>query len=453
MLAPMARKKRSIPRKPPRATVVTSEAASLEQLVAERDFLQMLADQAAAFFRLANFLVSAKRDAWGENHLFSLQTEANALESFLDDFDARNNKKFSYFTEIVASVRGFANAAHALQHLNRRYSKYRVEFDEEKGFQRALVASAEWTNDSIAALLEELYKDVRALGVPIPREALGERSFPTAFARLRLPRTVDEEDVADEEQRIAEIATKFLKTCDIVDSIGIEQIDDPMRLRHFVARSCTEEKARLYEASVHNLQSKYDTYIKNTIYENKDPHLKTLRGHASVSLHLLEYVTHLVHFYERHENDIRYEPTKLKISRTIVKGEVLHHAVNFGLYYAARYLTAGRPTALAIFPAYTKLREETLDVPAAVDLHLRPAMMIAKVAGHYGTPVQMRIADGDWVDAASMIKVVMAIGMSPGARKVTFRADDAVLRDMRQLFDAGLGEEEVELPQQLWYLK
>lgn len=409
--------------------------------------------QAHSFFRLANFLLSARSEVWGENHMFSLSTESNAFETFLDDFGARNNKAFSYITELVASIRGFSNASHALHHLNRRLRKYDIAAEACEQFQDPLRKAIEWTNDSILKLLRELYSESEKRQLVIPKESMGEANFPKAFTRLRLPRNADEEDVADEEHRIAEVATKYLKICDLVDNLQIERIQDPVRLRHMIARNCTEDMARQYETNVHNLQSKYDTYIKNTAFEKSDPKLKKLRGYISVTLHLLEYVTHLVHFYERHENDIRYEPTKQQVARTISKNEVLDHIVNFGLFHAARFLKFGRAVAQEIFPEYTRLREVVLDVPAHIELHLRPATLIARVAHYYGTPVQMRIGERDWVDAASPMRVVMEIGMNTSARKIAFRGDANALRDLKLLFEAGFGEGDSDLPKDLGYLK
>lgn len=436
-----------------RSAVPAAPAESLEKIISEKEFLPILASQGQPFFKTANFLLATRPETWGENHMFSLSTECNSLETFLDDFGARNNKNFSYFTELLASVRGFANAAHSLQHLQRRLEKYDVTRELATEFHAQLKEAVEWTNRSTAKLIEQLYKECANQKIPIPREAVGETSFPIAFARLRLARTADEEDVADEEHRIAEVATKYLKICDIVDNLGIEQVKNPIDLRHFVAKNCTEEKARQYKTSVHNLQSKYDTYIKNTAFEAADRNLKKLRGHISVTLHLLEYVTQLVHFYERHENDIRYEPTKQRIAKIVSKGEVLDHAVNFGLLNAARFLREGRDPALTIFPEYTKIREQSFDVPSHVELHLRPATLISKVANHYGTPVQMRIGDGDWVDASSPMRVLMEIGMNTGARKVYFRGDQNILRDLKVLFDCGFGEGDRELPENVNYLR
>lgn len=449
----MRRRKRKEPQRSRRAAIPASAAEPLERIISEVEFLPILTIQAQAFFKIANFLLASKNEAWGENHMFSLSMECNTLETFLDDFGARNNKYFSYFTELLASVRGFANAAHSLQHLGHRIEKYDISPDTMREFRADIEKAINWTNGSIGKLLEELYKETANTKIVTPREAVGEASFPKAFAKLRLSRTADEEDVADEDQRIAEVATKYLKICDAVDSLGIEHVRNPIELRHFVAKNCTEEMARQYKTHVHNLQSKYDTYIKNTAVEAADKNLRKLRGHISVALHLLEYVTQLVHFYERHENDIRYEPTKQRISKIISKVEVLDHAVNFGLNSAARFLREGRPPAMTIFPEYTKMKEQAIEVPTHIELHLRPATLISKVAKHYGTPVQMRMGDGDWIDASSPMRVLMEIGMNPGTRKVNFRGDQNILKDLKTLFECGFGEGDKELPESLNFLK
>ncbi|MBI3819293.1 MAG: HPr family phosphocarrier protein [Planctomycetes bacterium] len=449
----MTRKKRKPASRARKSAIPASAAEPLEQIISEGDYSVILTWQAPQFFKMANFLRASKHENWGENHMFSLSTEANSLETFLDDFSARNNKTFSYLTEIVASIRGFANATHALQHLRRRIDKYDLAKDLVQPFMVELDRAIAWSSDSIGKLLTEMYKETSNQKIATPKEAVGETSFPTAYARQRLPRNVDDEDVANEAERISEVATKYLQICDVVDNLGLDQKKVATDLRHFVGKDCTEEKARQYKTSVHNLQSKYDTYIKNTAFEAGNRNLKHLRGHISVTLHLLEYVTQLVHFYERHENDIRYEPTKQRISKIINKTEVLDHAVNFGLLNAAKFLRKGRAEAMTIFPEFTKLQEQTFEVPSHVVLHLRPAALISTVAKHYGTPIQMRIGDRDWVDASSPMRVLLEIGMSPSARKVIFRGDQNILRDLKILFDCGFGEGDVDPSEKLQYLK
>ena len=100
---------------------------------------------------------------------------------------------------------------------------------------------------------------------------------------------------------------------------------------------CTEERARVYEASVHNLQSAYDTYIKNTVLEEGDERLPRMRGHISCAFHLLEAVTDLVHFVERHEGSRSDETTEM-ITRTVDRDRVIQIAYDGLLAWAVRII-------------------------------------------------------------------------------------------------------------------
>src|SRR5262249_50593430 len=155
-----------------------------------------------------------------------------------------------------------------------------------------------------------------------------EGEFRPIVTREKLPRNVDQADLQDERQRIAEVASKYLQACDMLGTTGIHRIADSEERRAFLANICTEQQARVFEATVHNLQSAYDTYVKNSVAESRDGRLTRLRGHASASLHLLEGVTHLTHFYERHENDIRSSEARARIAMIIDRAQVQDITLN-----------------------------------------------------------------------------------------------------------------------------
>jgi hypothetical protein len=51
--------------------------------------------------------------------------------------------------------------------------------------------------------------------------------------------------------------------------------------RQLLGSHLDEERARQLESQTHSIQSKYDTYIKNTAIESAHPNLRSLRGHTS----------------------------------------------------------------------------------------------------------------------------------------------------------------------------
>ena len=60
-----------------------------EQLIQERQFVGLLQAHADVFFRLTNSLLAPGLEHWNKKHYYQLISEADALESFLDDYGAR----------------------------------------------------------------------------------------------------------------------------------------------------------------------------------------------------------------------------------------------------------------------------------------------------------------------------------------------------------------------------
>jgi phosphotransferase system HPr-like phosphotransfer protein len=216
---------------------------------------------------------------------------------------------------------------------------------------------------------------------------------------------------------------------------------------------CTESLARTYETTVHNLQSTYDTQIQNTVLEARDERLGKLRGHASATLHLLQAVTHLAHFIERHETDIRSEEAKRKISALIDRSEVEGVALNVFLYWAERFMRSGTAMAEALLAEYTKVLELELELPDHLSLHARPAALIVGIVNHYATSVEMEVG-GKRCNAGSILELLVTVGSLPHQKRFVFRGDERPVRDIGRLFESELGEKGLDLlPAELGYLR
>jgi len=281
----------------------------------------------------------------------------------------------------------------------------------------------------------------------LPKEMFGHAS-----ARVRLPHNVGQDELDDEEQRIAEVASKFVQASQMIGELSIRAISDAVERETYLARHCTEAQARVYEATVHNLQSTYDTYVKNTVLEANDRRLVALRGYTSIALHLLEAVTHLTHFHERHENDLRIESARRLLANVVDPAKVQASILNELLLGAQEVLEAGRPIATAVLADYTQIRELEVELPDGVHLHARPVALLVGVVAHHGTPVELEVG-ARRCNASSILEVLMAVGGSPEISVFIFRGDERPLRDIASLFAAGLGEGDRELPEGLAYLR
>ncbi len=429
----------------------------LEEIIPEGAFALLLQPQAQPFFRLLNSLIHSRNRGWTKRHYYHLATEADALESFLDDFGAKFNREFSLTRELVASSRWLALAGFSVSHLEGRLQSYgfpaalpSVDLEEaQSSFEHA----RDFVTESIAALAGRLREEALRLRLAWPDEARPDQQFEPAVTKRRLSRNMGQEDLFDENQRIAEIASKYLAACGMLQELGIRRISDPEERRRRLASICKEEQARVYEATVHNLQSTYDTYIKNTVVEGRDERLPRLRGHLSAALHLLESVTFLSHFVERHELDLRGESADLVVPSLVDRAKVQDLILNHLLHWANQLMQHGRSMAEELLPSYINLQELQVDLPENLKLHARPAALIVNIVTRHGTPVEMIVA-GYRCNAGSILDLLVAVGSNPDARRYVFRGDVHPLRDIGVLFESGLGEDGIEnLPASLHYLK
>ena len=429
---------------------------SLEQLVQERQFAGLLQTQAELFFRLGNTLLAIQDRPWNKRHYFQLINEADALETFLDDYGARFNRTYTLFRGLTASLRGFALSGYSVSHLEGRMARYGSLNWPDEDYPRAL-ASLEriqaFLRRTVARLLEEIRSEAGSLGVEITPESFPEANFLPIVARRCLPRNLGEAELVDEEQKIAEVATRYIRACEALARIGIRSMDDPRERASFFARYCTEERARTCEASIHNLQSSYDTHIQNTVLEAQDERLPRLRAHVSAALHLVEAVTHLAHFMERHEDQGRDEAAKARIGALVPPAEVHAIVINELLVWVHHHMQSGYPIAAELLPSYTKVERLTIELPERLRLHARPAALLVRVVNHFGTPVEMTIG-GRSCNAGSILELLVAAGSQPEERTLVFHGDQRPLRDIQLLIEQELGENGMDrFPPELDYLK
>lgn len=430
---------------------------SLKRVVSEQDFVSLLTGASQALHRLAGELAQEGRVPWSKRQIFLVYTEADELESFLDDYGARTNRTFAAMTELVASVRGFAQAGLSLEHLVRRIEGYGVLArlpGEEPGQARAdLVEARAFVHSTLAAFLRALGEEAVRLGVSLPRAEPRAKPSVIEPVHIQLPQDLGQEVLEDEEQRIAEVSSKYLQACEMLEAAGLHREEEAGARAELLKKRCSEECARVYEATVHNLQSAYDTYIKNTVLETEDDRLILLRGHVSAALHCLEAVTELTHFAERHESDVRDVAARELLAELVPRQEVHRVILNLLLYWCDRFMQEGRGLAEDLLPSYTNLQALVVEVEENVVVHARPASLIVSIVNHYGTPVELDLG-GETCNAASILELMVLVGSYPEERRFTFRGDENPLRDIGALFESGLGERGVDsLPETLDYLR
>ena len=429
---------------------------SIDEILSEEDFRPLAAEQAERLGRLCNALLVKERHKWTRRHFYQLVVESEVFESFLDDYGASHNRAYRGLRELVASARGLAHAGYAVRHLESRFDSYGTRLttapEEEGRFLAAVETARGFLEDALRKLMSEALAELKRRGINLPAEGFSDEEYITDRLRRRLPRNLDGEIQEDEEHYIASVAARYLDVCALFDELCLNELTSAVDRRRFLSEVCTEERARVYEASVHNLQSAYDTYIKDTVLEEGDERLPRMRGHISSAFHLLEAVTDLVHFVERHEGDRSDEASTL-VAQAVDRERVVEVAYDTLLAWAVRMIHLGREYAEALLPTYTNQRELILDVPDELILHARPVSLIVKIVEHHGTPVTCEVG-GSECNAGSILEMMITVGSNTDARRYQFRGDERPLADIQRLFEAGLGERGLEeLPEELGYLR
>ena len=422
---------------------------SRDTVIREREFARLLTESSAVFGGWVASITEQPALLGSAPVVLGLERHAHALEVFLDDFGARQNRAYVTLGEMIASVRGLAEVTGNGLHLRDRLSRYPKLIDEvplTEDLDRGLMLLRE----ALLALLAATLAEAGRSGCTWSATEIDEPEVPTH--RRLLPRNLDEEEAIEERQHIAEIGAKYLKVLDTSRSLELGFVRPMASLPEFVQEHATEELCRWYESTVHSIQSMYDTYVLNTLVERDHPWLQSLRGHVSVSLRLLQMATALIHFYERHENDIRHEPARQAVSSVVPKESILDAAVNVCLRHAYLYVEGASAVAHQILKTFVRQASTTLTMPDGVTLHARPLALIVQVARHYGTPMEISF-DGERCSAASLMSLILLGGRHPRPKNIRVEGDTRALRDLEMLFRSGLGENGQQLPGDLEYLR
>ncbi len=427
----------------------TSTALSRDVIVREDEFRTLLAKESQAF---GGCVVAIRNDAQllrSPSVMARLSQEAHDFETFLDDFGARQNRTFVTFGETVASARGLAAVGSIGLHLSQRLTRYQVLIDRAP-LATELDESLGRLNEALHGLLGSLELEASQHGCKWSLSSVEVKS--KLPQRHLLPRNLDESEAVDERQHIAEIGARFLKVLETSRSLNLGFARPKESLVEFVTEYASEERCRWYESTVHSIQSIYDTFVLNTVVERDHPWLASLRGHVSVSLHLLEMATGLVHFYERHESDIRHAPARTAITTVVNELEILDIAVNVCLRHAYLYVESASALAHQILQMFVSRAVVALCMPAGVTLHARPLALIVQIARHYGTPLEISL-DGESCSANSLMSLILLGGRHPRPQQIRVHGDSRALRDLEALFESGLGEHGRPLAPGLEYLR
>jgi len=430
---------------------------SFTEVVAEEDFLELAQEHSHNFLNIYHFLHEQPK-ALTRRFYAHLIEESEELESFLDDHCARDNKAWYLFSELVACTRNLAKVVFILKHVINRYPAYELNGSQIDELLGDVQKVSSFLDKKILSFYEEIRKESTRLGIIFPKEGSREDLFQEMYAQKRLPYTIDEEEDFNARKILAKIATQYLNVIKRFEFFGWNcGKRDVNEMKETILDKVNEERSREIIASIHNIQSTYDHYMRHTPLESQDEQLKRFRGLISIALHMLSVVNWLSHLFQRHLHPTRRERDRVNISHVISEDDILDIMLNFALYYADFFLQIGKQFATDILDKYTEIDMCELKVPKKLGFHLRPATLVAKLAKYYGTKLSL-IVDSREYDASNVLSITMAAGLiaRKGYKTVRFKGDRRVLQDLTLLSEYNYGEDErgnpISLPQEFSHL-
>lgn len=418
------------------------------------EFKPLLASQAQDFLQLANGLLELNPEQWSQRQLYHLYQSTTDLETYLDDFGARENRVFFPIRELVAICRWFSVAMSSLVHLDSRLPSY--SFPSQEWADGVLAPQVRRAALSLGAMILRSLEALRAIwlraGMGWPDGALRVDSLGGVSESVRLPRDLAEQAGGGEDHTsdAALIASRYLRLLKHMERASPRRVRTLEDLRQVLALHCTETQSRRFEARVHNFQSAYDSHVAGSKEEAEHPELRQLRAAASTALHFFEAVTALVHVVERHHLEVQFGADG---GRLVPEEEFLGIIVNDCVVTVYDTLKESGPVARQLLDQLSEHCSAEFEVPARISLHARPLSLIVSVVSHHRSPAEAEI-DGERCSAASIMQLLVLAGGHASARRVRFYGDQEVLRDLADLFAARLGEDGLDrLPDSLSYLR
>lgn len=425
---------------------------SLHKIIGEDEFLEPLKVNVIPFLRVAAG-ISAGRGSLSGRFYFTLMNEAEKLETFLDDYGARENQTWNYLAELVASIRNFAIAAFHLSHVLSRYTDYNPS--ESEGSSEEFITHGLEAFDFINLieknLIERTLEELKIRGCMECTPDVKLVAMKEIPKKLKLPRNIMMDRCKTSKQRILRIVESYRKIAVKMHRDRYGKKLKPEELADMIPSRINETKVKILENSLHNIQSEYDTYIKKTSHESGD--LTAFRAYISIPMHLLEMARWLIHFYERHEDKIHSDDSKVPISIIVDKNIVLKLISNFSFFYAHRYIMAGKQVAEKVMSQLIRKSRMKAPVPKPAGFHARPAYYVTLVVEEHGTDVFMYVGKRKF-DARSVLDLLEAGGMAADLNmaEVEFEGDERTLADLNMLAECNYCEDD-NIPKKLNYIR
>jgi len=374
-------------------------------LVAEPSIHELIEKRAQTLLALSDHLAhcAIPREALTRPLVGDLLSHSMQLEELLDTYDAAKCCNWCSLRSITAAIKLFSDVSYELLHICHRVPTYHL-MPVERDFTAATNETLEFASLILAQAAKEMLNQARELGLKTPAKSDLAAPFRESLPEGRLPHSCGVRRVDTVAGTVTLLATAFLNLASECEDVRAASRHPEFPGPGLPALS--EERLRSLEFQFHNLQSQYDTYVSGTQVEHQDTDLPVLRGHASVVFHLLRIATLFAHYYERHVNKQRCSEAQFK--GHLVEPEALQLVLmNYSIAFIDLYTSRAVSLCQEMLKRYAEVGRIEVPIPKYRGFHVRPSTLIAKLVLHYGSKVQMLLAE-EIYDAGSSLDLFRA---------------------------------------------
>jgi len=376
-------------------------------IIDERDFTDLVAKRTRKLLILYRYLA----DTWPESVVLTrplvadIFSQSAQVEELLDAYGARSNRQWSRFRSLTATTKLFASVAYEILHIQHSLPCYRL-LPGDRDFNAATTGSLALTHAILARAASWTLTQASRLNLPAPGLPRNPSDYVEPLPLGRLPSDRPVRRVRSASETVTHLSSAYLNLAAESDLLNIVERTAPEDYAHCFPEPVSEDSLRYLKVRFHCLQSLYDTYVSETEVEGLDANLPILRGHISVTFHLLEIATFLAHYYERHLN-AHTGDSVLRRKPVITFETLLPLLMNYAIAYAGYYLKLGRGLCHSMLKRYAEVGSVKVPLPSYRGFHVRPSTLVAKIVQHYGSDVRMEL-DGQGYDASAPLDLFRA---------------------------------------------
>jgi hypothetical protein len=337
--------------------------------------------------------------------LGDLLSQATQVEEVLDSYDAGKNCRWCRMRTLTAAAKSHADLSYELLHIRHRLLSYRL-LPGDRDFVASTDQTLELTGRVLVKTAREMMDRAEALHIAIPRGDDVAEAYAEPLLPGHLPHDCGARRVETVAETVALLATSFLNLASASEDVRAASRAKPEDYHLYLVSSLREERLRSLEFQFHNLQSQYDTYVSGTEAERQDKDLPILRGHASVVFHLLKTATLFAHYYERHVNKqlcAVHAATPLPVERDALLSALMSYSITF----IDQYIGSAVNLCQEMLKRYAEVGQIEVAIPKYRGFHVRPSTLVAKLVLHYGSHIEMHLAD-EVYDASSPLDLFRA---------------------------------------------